>query len=118
MDNEGRLRPTSTGGVEVPGEMAMGMWRPTGIGRKTAVFLLVLISGLLVLLVGAADMGAADVGPLLVVVAHPDDEALTMSGVIANARASGRRVYVAVVTTLARLRRLGLGDGLLRCRCR
>jgi LmbE family N-acetylglucosaminyl deacetylase len=62
------------------------------------VFLLVLISGLLVLLVGAADMGAADVGPLLVVVAHPDDEALTMSGVIANARASGRRVYVAVVT--------------------
>jgi LmbE family N-acetylglucosaminyl deacetylase len=74
------------------------MRRPTGIGRKTVVFLLVLISGLLVLLVGAAEMGAADVGPLLVVVAHPDDEALTMSGVIASARAAGRRVYVAVVT--------------------
>jgi LmbE family N-acetylglucosaminyl deacetylase len=78
--------------------MGSGVRRPTGVGRKLVVLLLVLISGLLVLFVGAADIGATDVGALLVVVAHPDDEALTMSGVIANARAAGRRVYVAVVT--------------------
>jgi LmbE family N-acetylglucosaminyl deacetylase len=62
------------------------------------VVLLAVASGLLMLLAGATDLGATDLGPLLVVVAHPDDEGLTMSGVIANARAAGRRVYVAVVT--------------------
>ena len=40
----------------------------------------------------------AGTGPVLVVVAHPDNEALGMSGVIANSLAAGRRVYVAVVT--------------------
>src|SRR5262245_42512396 len=36
-------------------------------------------------------------GPVLVVVAHPDDEVLAAAGVIARARAAGRRVYGEVV---------------------
>jgi LmbE family N-acetylglucosaminyl deacetylase len=45
---------------------------------------------------GAAS--ASGTGPVLVVGAHPDDEALGFAGVIASALASGRRVVVAVVT--------------------
>jgi LmbE family N-acetylglucosaminyl deacetylase len=37
-------------------------------------------------------------GPVLVVAAHPDDEALAAAGVIVEARAAGRLVYAVVVT--------------------
>jgi LmbE family N-acetylglucosaminyl deacetylase len=43
-----------------------------------------------------ADGGVAT--PLLVLVAHPDDEVLGMAGVIAWARRAGRRVVVAIAT--------------------
>ena len=45
------------------------------------------------------DAAVAGTGPVLVIVAHPDNEALGMSGVIANSLAAGRRVYVADVTS-------------------
>jgi LmbE family N-acetylglucosaminyl deacetylase len=45
------------------------------------------------------DAAARDAaGSVLVVVAHPDDEVLGAAGVIARARAAGRRVYVAIIT--------------------
>ena len=48
---------------------------------------------------GFSDAAARDTaGPVLVIAAHPDDEALGAAGVIARTRAEGRRVYVAIVT--------------------
>jgi regulation of enolase protein 1 (concanavalin A-like superfamily)/LmbE family N-acetylglucosaminyl deacetylase len=47
---------------------------------------------------GTSDTPPPENGPVLVVVAHPDDEALGMTGVIHHAKAAGRRVYVAIVT--------------------
>jgi LmbE family N-acetylglucosaminyl deacetylase len=62
----------------------------------------------------------SDAGPLLVVVAHPDDEALGFAGVIAAAVAAGRRVRVAVVTNgdspLPRGRRATVRYGIRRGR--
>ena len=47
---------------------------------------------------GDAARRAVD-GPVLVIGAHPDDEALAAAGVLAHARATGRRAFAAVVTT-------------------
>jgi LmbE family N-acetylglucosaminyl deacetylase/regulation of enolase protein 1 (concanavalin A-like superfamily) len=37
-------------------------------------------------------------GPVVVIAAHPDDESLSTAGVIASAKAAGRRVYVVMFT--------------------
>jgi LmbE family N-acetylglucosaminyl deacetylase len=59
----------------------------------------VLLAGLLlVLALAAAGPATPAAGPVLVLVAHPGDEALGMAGIIASSRAAGRPVYVAVVT--------------------
>ncbi len=37
-------------------------------------------------------------GPVVIIAAHPDDESLGMAGIIAQAKAAGRRVYVVIAT--------------------
>ena len=58
---------------------------------------------------GVPAAGASE-GPVLVVAAHPDDEALGFAGIIDQARASGRRVLVAIVTN-GELGQAGSGTG-------
>ena len=60
----------------------------------TALLLLALSLGLAV----GVPAALADSSPVLVIVAHPDDETLGAAGVIESALAAGRPVYVAVVT--------------------
>lgn len=69
-------------------------------GRRVRIGLLGLTAllALLVLGFGAASAPAAGSGPVLVVVAHPDDETLAFGGAIEQAIADGRQVYVAIVT--------------------
>jgi len=80
---------------------------------RSPVALTVALVAALALAAGAA----AGTGPVLVVVAHPDDEALGMAGVIKSARDAGRPVYVAVATngdaptTGAQIGFCGAGDG-------
>jgi LmbE family N-acetylglucosaminyl deacetylase len=58
-----------------------------------------LIAGLLlVCAVTAAGPATSAPGPVLVIAAHPDDEALGMAGIIAHTQSSGRPIYVAIVT--------------------
>ncbi len=73
------------------------------------LLLFVLAAGLAV----GVPAALADSSPVLVVVAHPDDEALGFSGVIESALAAGRPIYVAVVTNGAsrRLRRVESDGG-------
>ena len=65
---------------------------------RILVLALACATPLLLLLGTQHSATAATSGPVLVVVAHPDDEALQMSGVMANSIAAGRPVYLAVVT--------------------
>ena len=65
---------------------------------RILVLALACATPLLLLLGTQHSATAATSGPVLVVVAHPDDEALQMSGVMASAITAGRPVYLAVVT--------------------
>src|ERR1035437_1520800 len=60
----------------------------------TALLLLALAVGLVV----GSPAAAATPSPVLVIMAHPDDETLGAAGVIESALSAGRPVYVAVVT--------------------
>ena len=70
--------------------------RTLTVGRRLRIGLLGLLAFAAAVLVGAASARAAGSGPVLVIVAHPDDEALGFAGVIESA--GGGQVYVAVVT--------------------
>ncbi len=74
---------------------------PARVSRRRLAVAAVLVFSVLLAVTTAlirAPAAAAAGSPVLVIVAHPDDEALGFSGVIESALAAGRPVYVAVVT--------------------
>ena len=88
--------------------LGWGMYRqirksPNGRGRVSARSCIV--AALALVLVSLTTLppfptraAGGGTGNVLVVMAHPDDEALATAGIIANARSAGRRVFVAIAT--------------------
>jgi LmbE family N-acetylglucosaminyl deacetylase len=76
----------------VPGANTVRLRAVDGAGNATVREVTVDWQGL-----GAGPAAASD-GPVLVLAAHPDDEALGMAGIIERAHAQGRRVMVAILT--------------------
>ncbi|HVA31373.1 MAG TPA: PIG-L family deacetylase [Gaiellaceae bacterium] len=90
--------PANPHAVPVPQAPSSWKARVANVGRRSLIGLLGLMALVAACALAAAPARAASSGPVLVVVAHPDDEALGFAGVIERAITDGRPVDVAIVT--------------------
>ena len=86
--------------VPAPGPHLYSSWKALvpSVGRRCIIGLVGLTALVAACALAAAPAAHAAGTPVLVIVAHPDDEALGFSGAIETALTAGRPVYVAVVT--------------------